>query len=187
MMQIIQAAGIPIMTDDQRRPDEDNPVSYCEWEEIKSLPKNPLLLEKAKGHAIKVVTALLPYLPNKHHYKILYMVRPIEQIIDSQWTMLTRKGKQPRAEKSHLIESQQQFSRNVRATLAKSQQVQMLEVDYLKLVSDPETVLGELKSFLGNDFHATPKVIDCVKPQLYRQRALMDQNAGSGNPWNGSP
>lgn len=47
MMQILEAAGIPVMTDGKRQADEDNPVSYCEWEEIKTLPKNPRLLEKA--------------------------------------------------------------------------------------------------------------------------------------------
>lgn len=170
MMQILDAAGIPIMTDGKRRADEDNPVSYCEWEELKTLPKNPRLLETAKGRAIKVVAALLPALPRKHRYKILYMVRPVEQIIDSQWTMLARHGKPPRTEKAHLIASQDQYSRKVREMLSKSDQVELLEVDYPQLVADPASVLQTVATFLGEGFQLTSDVIHCVKPQLHRQR-----------------
>ncbi|MGA0901105.1 MAG: alkaline phosphatase family protein [Luteolibacter sp.] len=172
MMQILEAAGIPIMTDGKRQADEDNPVSYCEWEELKTLPKNPHLLDKAKGRAIKVVTALLPALPRKHRYKILYMVRPVEQIIDSQWAMLARHGKSPRAEKDHLIATQDQYSRKVRELLSSSEQVELLEVDYPKLIADPASVLEEIAGFLGVAFQLTSDVIDCVKPQLYRQRQM---------------
>lgn len=171
MMQILEAAGIPIMTDGQRKPDEDNPVSYCEWEEIKSLAKNPRILEKAKGRAIKVITALLPSLPRKHRYKILYMVRPVEQIIDSQWAMLARHGKAPRSEKSHLIASQEHLSNTIRKTLAKSQQVEMLEIDYPTLIANPAQVIQNIADFLGDSFQITPAVFACVKPQLHRQRA----------------
>jgi len=170
MMQILEAAGIPVMTDGKRQADEDNPVSYCEWEEIKTLPKNPRLLEKSKGRAIKVVTALLPALPRRHRYKILYMVRPVEQIIDSQWTMLARHGKPPRSEKAHLIATQDQYSRKVREMMSKSEQVALLEVDYPRLVADPSTVLQEVATFLGESFQLTSDVIHCVKPQLHRQR-----------------
>lgn len=171
MMQILEAAGIPIMTDGMRKADEDNPVSYCEWEELKTLPKNPRVLEKAKGRAIKVVTALLPALPRKHRYKILYMVRPVDQIIDSQWTMLAHHGKMPRAEKSHLIATQEQYSRKIRETLSKSDQVELLEVDYPRLVANPESVLREIATFLGENFIVTSDVIRCVNPQLHRHKS----------------
>jgi len=170
MMQILEAAGIPIMTDGQRKADEDNPVSYCEWEELKTLPKNPRVLEKAKGRAVKVITALLPALPRKYRYKVLYMIRPVEEVIDSQWAMLARNGKAPRAEKAHLIASQEQYSRNVRETLLKSGQVELLEVDYHQLVADPESMLREIANFLGDGFRVTSEVIQCVKPQLHRNR-----------------
>ena len=114
MMQILQAGGLPPMTDGQRTADEDNPEGYWEWEEIKKLPKDPRILEKAKGKAVKVISALLPSLPKKHRYKILYMERPVAQVVDSQWAMLARQGKMPKSEKPHLIETQEHHSRHIR-------------------------------------------------------------------------
>lgn len=170
MMQILQAGGLPLMTDGHRTADEDNPEGYWEWEEIKKLPKDPRILEKAKGKAVKVVSALMPSLPGKHRYKILYMVRPSAQVVDSQWAMLARQGKQPRSEKPHLIETQEHHSRQIREILNKSDRVELLEIDYPALVADPQPTLARIAEFLGEGFQNSPQVAACIRPALYRQR-----------------
>jgi hypothetical protein len=170
MMQILQAGGIPLMADGQRTADEDNPEGYWEWEEIKKLPKDPRILEKANGKAVKVVSALLTSLPRKHRYKILYMVRPIAQVVDSQWAMLARQGKQPRSEKQHLIETQEHHSRQIREVLKKSDRVDLLEIDYPSLVTDPQPTLTRIAAFLGESFTPDLKVEACIKPALHRQK-----------------
>ena len=170
MMQILQAGGLPLMTDAKRLADEDNPEGYYEWEEIKKLAKNPRLIEPAAGKAVKVISALLPSLPGKHRYKILYMVRPTAQVVDSQWAMLARQGKMPKSEKTHLIEVQESHSRQIREVLKKSDRVEMLEIDFPSLITNPQSILEQLKEFLGEAFIPGPKVEACVKPALHRQR-----------------
>jgi len=170
MMQILAAGGIPPMTDGKRAADEDNPEGYHEWEEVKKLPKDPRVLQQAAGKAVKVISALLPALPGKHRYKIIYMVRPVSQVVDSQWAMLARQGKQPRSEKDHLIQTQEHHSRQIREVLAKSDRVELLEVDFPALVADPQPVLARLAEFLGEAFTNGPEVAACVKPTLHRQR-----------------
>ena len=170
MMQILQAGGILLMTDGQRTPDEDNPEGYHEWEDIKKLAKNPRLIEPAAGKAVKVISALLPSLPGKHRYKILYMVRPTAQVVDSQWAMLARQGKMPKSEKSHLLEVQESHSRHIREVLKISDRVEMLEIDYPALIANPQPILNQLKKFLGDAFSPSPKVEACIKPTLHRQR-----------------
>ena len=170
MMQILQAGGLPLMTDAKRIADEDNPEGYYEWEEIKKLAKNPRLIEPATGKAVKVISALLPSLPGKHRYKILYMVRPTAQVVDSQWAMLARQGKMPKSEKQHLIETQEHHSRQIRDVLKKSDRVELLEINYPALIANPQPILQQMKEFLGNAFTPGPKVEACVKPALHRQR-----------------
>jgi len=170
MMQILQAGSIPLMADGQRTADEDNPEGYHEWEDIKKLAKNPRLIEPAAGKAVKVISALLPSLPGMHRYKILYMVRPTAQVVDSQWAMLARQGKMPKSEKTHLIEVQESHSRNIREVLKKSDRVEMLEIDYPELVADPQATLARVADFLGESFTLGPKVEACIKPALHRQR-----------------
>ena len=170
MMQILQAGGIEPLTDGQRAPDEDTPEGYWEWEEIKQLPRNPRLIEQAKDKAVKVISALLPSLPPPHRYTVIYMVQPAEQVVNSQWAMLARQGKQPRSEKQHLIDMQESHSRQIREALRRSDRVTMLEVDFPSLVANPQPVLAELHATLGDAFTAGPATAACVKPSLHRHR-----------------
>ena len=78
MMQMLKAGGMDLMSDGLRGADEDNPAGYWEWEDIKMLPQQPLVIERAYGKVVKVISALLPSLPLKHRYKIIFMTRPVE-------------------------------------------------------------------------------------------------------------
>lgn len=170
MMQMLKAAGIEPMTDGKRTADDDNPEGYWEWEEIKQLPKNPRLIEQTKGKVVKVISALLPSLPRPHRYKIIYMVRPTTQVVDSQLVMLDRQGQKARSEKQHLIDVQEGHSRQIRQILAKSDRVDLLEVSYPDLVADPGPVIEQLKVFLGESFQYSELISACVKPKLFRNR-----------------
>ena len=171
MMQMLRAGGIEPLTDARRGADEDNPEGYWEWEPIKKLPKDPRLIEQADGKVVKVVSALLPSLPGKHRYTIIYMVRPIEQVIDSQWAMLARQGMLPKSERQHLVEVQEHHSRQIREVLKKSERVTLLEVSYPDLVADPGAVVARLAELLPGRFTPGPAVAACVKPALFRNRS----------------
>ena len=84
MMQMLAAGGMPILTDQRRLPDEDNPRGYFEWEEVKRLPKNPALIARGEGMAVKVVSHLLAFLPATHEYRIVFIERPLPEILASQ-------------------------------------------------------------------------------------------------------
>lgn len=170
MMQMLKAAGIEPMADGKRTADDDNPEGYWEWEEIRQLPKNPRIIEQARGKAVKVISALLPSLPAPHRYRIIYMVRPAEQVVDSQMVMLNRQGQKARSEKQHLIEVQEAHSRQIRRVLSQSERVDLLEVSYPELVLDPQPIIEQLEKFLGSRFLVSPAVAACVKPKLFRNR-----------------
>jgi len=170
MMQMLRAAGIPVMTDGKRAADEDNLEGYWEWEEIKKLPTDPDVLKQAKGKAVKVISALLPSLPLVHRYKIIYMTRPMEQVVDSQWAMLARQGKTPSAEKAHMAATLEQHDKRLRSILAASERVKLLEVSYPDLVKNPAPVIEQLAQFLAPHFRPGPDVQACIRPQLHRQK-----------------
>lgn len=170
MMQMLKAGGIEPMSDGKRTADDDNPEGYWEWEEIKQLPKNPRIIEQSCGKAVKVISALLPSLPRPHRYKVIYMVRPVQQVVDSQLVMLDRQGQKARSEKQHLIEVQDTHSRQIRQVLGRSERVELLEVSYPDLVADPKPVIEQLEKFLPGRFAASPTVRECVKSRLFRNR-----------------
>src|SRR4051794_30473231 len=59
MMQMLAAAGIPILSDDVRPADDSSPRGYYEWAPIKQLSRSPSILAKAEGKAVKIVSPLL--------------------------------------------------------------------------------------------------------------------------------
>src|SRR2546428_1036536 len=92
MMQMLQAGGMPLLTDDLRPPDADNPNGYWEYEPVKRLQQDDSWIPKAEGKAVKVVSALLQYLPPQYTYKIIFMQRPMQEVLASQTVMLERRG-----------------------------------------------------------------------------------------------
>lgn len=92
MMRMLEAAGVPVMTDGRRVADSDNPEGYYEWEAIRTVATRPSVLREAEGKAIKVVSILLPSLPREYRYRVIFMDRPVAEVVRSQERMLQRGG-----------------------------------------------------------------------------------------------
>ena len=88
---VIEAGGIEILSDHKRKADKSNPKGYYELSAVKHLAKDNSCIKEAPGKAVKVISQLLEYLPNEYQYKVIFMLRSIEEIIKSQQKML---GKQ---------------------------------------------------------------------------------------------
>ena len=170
MMQMLRAAGMDLMHDGKRQADEDNLEGYWEWEEIKGLKKNPRLIEQADGQVIKIISALIPSLPPRHKYRIIFMKRPVEEIVNSQWKMIARNGQKPRAEKQHLIDTQQTHQDQILAQLRQRPNVDLIEIDYPQMVANPESQLEALKEFLGDTAPDPAKLSEAIRPDLHRNR-----------------
>ena len=63
MMQMIDAGGVPALTDSLRKPDADNPRGYFEYEPVKRTAIDPSWLDLAEGKVVKMVHLLLLDLP----------------------------------------------------------------------------------------------------------------------------
>ncbi len=95
MMQMLVAGGLPALTDAVRSPDESNPRGYFEFEPVKRLRTDASWLEQARGRAVKIIHLLLRELPTdgRFQYRVLFLRRPLEEVIASQSAMLARAGK----------------------------------------------------------------------------------------------
>ena len=70
MMQMLEAGGLPVLSDGERKADTDNPKGYLEWERIKQLPKEPGLIVEAEGKVVKVISQLILAL---HEYDPIFV------------------------------------------------------------------------------------------------------------------
>ena len=172
MMQMLEKGGLPPMTDNERVADDDNPEGYYEWEAIKKVQKDPEMIERAEGKATKVISMLLPYLPQEHDYKIIFVARPIEEIVASQKKMIERRGTTGAAlNEKELEESLTRHRRETIRLIRRRYDMRLLIVDYHTLLSNPEIPIKRIQAFLGPEFLPNASAMSgAIRPELYRNR-----------------
>ncbi len=170
MMQMLKAGGMDLMSDGLRGADEDNPAGYWEWEDIKMLPQQPLVIERAYGKVVKVISALLPSLPLKHRYKIIFMTRPVDEVVASQWVMLEHLGTAPVSERGHLESTLARHAHDILVGMSKHPGVKLLEVNYPDLIADSDSCVVRIAEFLGTALPAPDAMRGAIRPELYRNK-----------------
>jgi hypothetical protein len=182
MMQIIEAAGIPPFTDHKRQADDSNRKGYYEHDKVASLLTSPnrSWLREAQGTAIKIVAPLLAALParlrkrnakpERLHYRIIFMERDMQEILQSQGTMLQRTGKAPAASETppDISKAYRQQERRAKSWCV-SLGVHAMSVNYQTLVHYPDEILPQLGAFLGANGNLAA-MRACIDPALHRAR-----------------
>jgi hypothetical protein len=151
--------------------DESNPRGYFEFEQTKALRDGEAAwLPMAEGKAVKIVSPLLRYLPKQHHYKIIFMLRSIDEILASQGRMLERSGQQTTADAdAKLAASFTRHLTEVRNWLADQPNVEALWIPYRAVIDDPIATARSISSFLGQPLDETA-MAQAIDRSLYRER-----------------
>jgi len=171
MMRMLAAGGMPVVTDNIREANEDNPNGYFELEKIKELEKDDSWLKDEKGKAIKAIAALLPQLPKDLFYYVIFMQRNMAEILASQQKMLERRGT---AEKSDVPDEimAAKYETYLKATckwIEQQENFHVIYVHYNEILRDPLGLAGKIDAFLGNGLDVE-KMARVVDSSLYRQR-----------------
>ena len=171
MMQMMEKGGVEIFTDGLRKPDENNPKGYYEHELVKSLARNKSWLADAKGKCVKVISQLLFELPANYNYKIVFMERDLDEVVQSQHKMLVRDGKAK--EDTMNIRVLNVFKQNlerVRTWAPKQANVQIHFVSHRNMVNNPQEELAKLNAFMGNTLNVEA-MATVVDKSLHREKA----------------
>ena len=170
MMQMLVAGGMSPLSDGERAADADNPRGYLEWERIKYLATDPDCIAEAEGKVVKVISKLLLSLPAGHEYRIVFMQRPLAEVLASQDQMLKRRGTYKDGVKPAAITAAfEKHLREVNAWFESKPYVKVLRVAYHEVLSDPESVAKNLADFLGIELNVDAMIQE-VDPALYRNR-----------------
>ena len=101
MMRMLEQGGIPVLTDNYRKADDDNPLGYYEFEAVKRLEQNASWLAEAVNKAVKIIYVFLYRLPSNYKYRVLFLKRNLEDVVASQKLMLRH-----RQEADHMTDQQ---------------------------------------------------------------------------------
>lgn len=184
-MQMLRAGGIPVLTDEIRKADEDNRRGYFEFEPVKRTKTDPSWLRQAHGKAVKMVYLLLYDLPATYQYRVLFLRRNLAEVLASQRAMLQRQGKNAGniedADMKRLVESDLE---RINAWLSRQSNCNVLYVDYNQLIRDPKSHVGTIDAFVGGQLD-TEAMAAAVDISQYRNRQEWRQPSaeadGSGN------
>lgn len=169
MMQMLAAGGMPLLTDLERKPDIDNPRGYCEWEPAKLLPKQPHRIDEAEGKAVKVISQLLLSLPRGRSYRLIFMERPLPEVLASQDEMLKRRGAGESVDHTLLTSAFRNHMKEVIAFLEQREDIPVCRMGYRKVLGDPSASARTVCDFLEVDLNAEEMAL-AVDPSLYRNR-----------------
>lgn len=170
MMKMLEAGGLPVLTDNIRTADKDNPKGYYEFERVKKIEHDTAWLPDAQGKAVKMIAALLRHLPSDCSYKVLFMERQIEEVLASQRQMLIRRGESTDAVSDEKMS--ELFGRHVervKAWLDEQANMTVLYVGYSDVVASPVEQSKRINQFLDGVLD-TGRMASVIDPDLYRQR-----------------
>ena len=168
IMQMLAAGGVEILSDGQRRADDDNPRGYFELEAVKTTGTDASWRDQAPGKGIKLISQLLYELPAGTRADVIVLRRDMAEILASQRKMLERAGGRIAAPDAALAEDEQMgriFTSHLTDVLAWVQQRQglkLLEVWHADVLRDAAAAAAKMQVFLGRglDVTAMAAVVD---------------------------
>jgi hypothetical protein len=149
-MQMLRAGGVPLLVDDVRQADAQNPQGYFELERVKALPSGDTTwLARAGGHAVKIVSHLLTWLPADYTYNVVFMERDLQEVVASQDAMLAARGETPHPDAARTMRLYAEHLTKVRRFLARRRCFDTLRVSYADVVGRPPDEARRIAAFLG--------------------------------------
>ena len=171
MMKMLAEGGLPILTDARREADDDNPNGYYEFELVKKLPdgQNKWLAD-ANHKVVKIISALLEHLPTNYRYKIIFMEREPSEILASQQKMLANRNEKSEIGDAEMREQFQKHLAAIKYWLARQPNMEVMYVDYNKMILMPENYCQAIADFLAIPVDVS-KMLAVPNERLYRNRA----------------
>ncbi|MCX6031011.1 MAG: sulfotransferase domain-containing protein [Chloroflexi bacterium] len=172
MMSMLDAGGLPSLTDNLRTADEDNPKGYYEFEQVKQIEHEWAWLVDARGKAVKIISELLMRLPadTSYRFKVIFMQRHMAEILASQRQMLIRRGEPADAVSDAQLTLL--FTKHLKrfgVWAERQPNLEILYVSYNAMLENPREYAEQVNRFVGGGLDVE-KMIAVVDKALYRQR-----------------
>jgi len=175
MMQMLLEGGMLVLSDAGRPADEHNPRGYLEYRKVRSLKDDHSWLSDAEDKAIKVVSQLLYHLPSDLEYRVIFMRRDLDEVLQSQEKMLASLNQTAGPDRNIM---KQHFTRHLQELekwLSQQSNFKVLDCSYEDLIRTPVPAARSVAEFLniGRDSELlnTEFMVRAIDPTLHRQRS----------------
>lgn len=171
-MKMVEAGGLEVIQDGARQADEDNPKGYYEDERVMELAAtaDKTWLTEARGKAVKVISYLLKELPASNNYKVLFVCRPLDEVLASQAKMLDHRGEEGvETSDERLRELFEADLWRARYLMQHATHFQYIELHYRDVLDNALAESERINAFLGGALDAK-KMATVIDHSLYRNR-----------------
>jgi hypothetical protein len=172
MMKMLEEGGLVPLIDNIREADIDNPKGYYELERVKKLPDDTTWLPDAKGKVVKILAELIKHLPDAYTYRIVFMMRDLDEIISSQRKMMVRRGEDPdKVPDDEMKELLRAYLRNLKVFVNSHPNMKVCYISYNDLMMDPDLSIDEISDFFNGKLDPK-RMRQAIDEKLYRNRNL---------------
>ncbi|HLO29928.1 MAG TPA: sulfotransferase domain-containing protein [Anaerolineales bacterium] len=170
MMRMLAEGGLPIITDGLRRADPDNPNGYLEFETVRQMSAGNIdWLTHARGKGVKVISALLEYLPSDYSYKTIFMEREVKEILASQRKMLDHRNEKAKVNDAEMETQIRKHLSVMKPWLVRQPNMEVLYVNYNALIAEPGPFCEQIAEFLDIPLNQA-RMLAVPNRRLYRNR-----------------
>ncbi|MBL0329894.1 MAG: alkaline phosphatase family protein [Bacteroidetes bacterium] len=170
MMQMLAAGGLNILTDNIRATDENNPKGYLEYQKVKSLAHDNSWLHEGQNKVVKVIAQLLQFLPANYQYKVVFMEREMEEVIQSQQIMLGKKADvEKKVYPTSLADTFKKQLEKTQSWIKNHPQFEVTFISYSDVIQNPQEIAENLSLFLDSELNIE-KMVQAVDRNLYRNK-----------------
>lgn len=171
MMNMLQAGGIELVTDQTRPADSHNPNGYFEYEKVKSLKTENSWIENCLGKGIKILFHQLKLIPLHFNYKIVFMERNLDEVLASQDKLLGESYSVGTDQDKSLKKIFEVELLTLEKWLGQQRNLSVLKIKYKDVIENALQTVIKIEDFL--DLPLTKQqMIKVVDPNLYRTRLL---------------
>jgi len=171
MMQMLSAGGMAVLTDQVRQVDEHNQRGYFELEPVRRTAQSAQWVEQAPGKAVKVIFRLLYHLPSDRPYRVVFMLRDLDDVVASQDAMLASSGATATSQGPRVRVLLADAQARCRAWLARQANMRVLYVPYEQVLADPAGQARAVAAFVQHDLDVAAMAAS-VRPELCHQGRL---------------
>jgi hypothetical protein len=174
MMQMLEVGGIEVRSDGLRTADEGNLRGYYELERVKTLETDAdaSWLRDARGKAVKIIAFLLRHLPENLNYRVIFMHRNLDEVLDSQAKLLALRGETSETDDARMRELFERHLAGTQRMLDARSCFEVLDVDFNETVADATGATRQaarVNRFLGGRLDVQG-MASVVNQELYRSR-----------------
>jgi len=166
LMQILANAGMPIAIDEKRKADKDNIKGYYEVDRIvNKVKENPNVVVEYDNKILKIIHFGIQYLP-KGEYKIIYIERDIEEVLDSMDKMVGEKDNKRDETREVFLK----FNKIAKKLMQERNDIDFILVNHRDLLTNPEPTINKIIEFFNIDKDKKQAMISAIDQKSYRNR-----------------